>query len=169
MSSWDTQGSTAPLSTIVSDIEAYSKRDLRVTNEGLIRILVIDDDQAMTEMLRLVLEPNSFDVHEAHSGPEGIEATRKFNPEVVVLDLLMPGMDGWEVCKEIRTFSQVPILVLSAISKPGIVARALDEGADDYLLKPMPSSVLIAHLKKLARRARAEQESNNSDFNYYGV
>jgi DNA-binding response OmpR family regulator len=169
MSSWDTQGSTAPLSTIVSDIEAYSKRDLRVTNEGLTRILVIDDDQAMTEMLRLVLEPNSFDVHEAHSGPEGIEATRKFNPEVVVLDLLMPGMDGWEVCKEIRTFSQVPILVLSAISKPGIVARALDEGADDYLLKPMPSSVLIAHLKKLARRARAEQESNNSDFNYYGV
>jgi len=139
-----------------------------VVNEGLTRILVIDDDQAMTEMLRLVLEPNAFEVHEAHSGPDGIEAARSLNPEVVVLDLLMPGMDGWEVCKEIRTFSQVPILVLSAISKPGIVARALDEGADDYLLKPMPSSVLIAHLKKLARRARAEQESSNSDFNYLG-
>jgi len=131
-----------------------------VVTDGLTRILVIDDDQAMTEMLRLVLEPNAFEVHEAHSGQEGIEAARHMNPEVVVLDLLMPGMDGWEVCKVIRSFSQVPILVLSAISKPGIVARALDEGADDYLLKPMPSSVLIAHLKRLARRARAEQEAN---------
>lgn len=142
-------------------IDTLTMRKPLVQKDGLTRILVIDDDQAMTEMLRLVLEPNAFDVHEAHSGPEGIEATQRLNPEVVVLDLLMPGMDGWEVCKEIRTFSQVPILVLSAISKPGIIARALDEGADDYLLKPMPSSVLIAHLKRLARRARAEQESNN--------
>jgi len=169
MSSWEPQSSTVSPLQIPTNIDTYPKRDPLVTNDGQTRILVIDDDQAMTEMLRLVLEPNSFDVYEAHSGPEGIEATRRLNPEVVVLDLLMPGMDGWEVCKEIRTFSQVPILVLSAISKPGIVARALDEGADDYLLKPMPSSVLIAHLKRLARRARAEQESNNSDFNYYGV
>jgi len=169
MTSWETHSSTATPTQILADIEAHSKRDPRVTNDVQTRILVIDDDQAMTEMLRLVLEPNSFDVYEAHSGPEGIEATRQLKPEVVVLDLLMPGMDGWEVCKEIRTFSQVPILVLSAISKPGIVARALDEGADDYLLKPMPSSVLIAHLKRLARRARAEQESNNPDFDYYGV
>lgn len=140
-----------------------------MVKDGMTRILVIDDDQAMTEMLRLVLEPNAFDVQVAHSGPEGIEATRQLNPEVIVLDLLMPGMDGWEVCKEIRTFSQVPILVLSAISKPGIIARALDEGADDYLLKPMPSSVLIAHLKRLARRARAEQESTNPKLNFYSI
>lgn len=150
-------------SGIDAAIDTLTKRISLVQKDGLTRILVIDDDQAMTEMLRLVLEPNAFDVHEAHSGPEGIEATQRLNPEVVVLDLLMPGMDGWEVCKEIRTFSQVPILVLSAISKPGIIARALDEGADDYLLKPMPSSVLIAHLKRLARRARAEQESNNTN------
>jgi two-component system KDP operon response regulator KdpE len=168
MRTWALRSTTEPYSPILIDHEPSSKRDPLVTNDGLTRILVIDDDQAMTEMLRLVLEPSSFDVHEAHSGPEGIEATRRLNPEVVVLDLLMPDMDGWEVCKEIRTFSEVPILVLSAISKPGIVARALDEGADDYLLKPMPSSVLIAHLKRLARRARAEQESNN-DLNYYGV
>ena len=140
-----------------------------MVKDGLTRVLVIDDDQAMTEMLRLVLEPNAFEVHEAHSGTEGIEATHHINPEVVVLDLLMPGMDGWEVCKEIRKFSQVPILVLSAISKPGIIAKALDEGADDYLLKPMPSSVLIAHLKRLARRARAEQETNNPNINLYGI
>ena len=150
-------------------IDTMTTRNPQVVKDGLTRVLVIDDDQAMTEMLRLVLEPNAFDVHEAHSGPEGIDAARQLKPEVIVLDLLMPGMDGWEVCKEIRTFSQVPILVLSAISKPGIIARALDEGADDYLLKPMPSNVLIAHLKKLARRARAEQESGKSNLNFYSV
>ncbi len=121
------------------------------------RVLVIDDDFAMTEMLKLLLEPNAFQVYEAHSGPEGINATRQFNPEVIILDLLLPDMDGWQICKNIRSFSKVPILVLSAMSKPGMVARALDEGADDYLLKPMQANVLIARLKRLAQRGRAEQ------------
>lgn len=160
MSNWEPTFNNSANLPVATSVDTITKKDSRVVTDGLTRILVIDDDQAMTEMLRLVLEPNAFEVHEAHSGQEGIEAARHMNPEVVVLDLLMPGMDGWEVCKEIRSFSQVPILVLSAISKPGIVARALDEGADDYLLKPMPSSVLIAHLKRLARRARAEQEAN---------
>lgn len=160
MSNWEPTINNSANLPVATSVDTITKKDSRVVTDGLTRILVIDDDQAMTEMLRLVLEPNAFEVHEAHSGQEGIEAARHMNPEVVVLDLLMPGMDGWEVCKEIRSFSQVPILVLSAISKPGIVARALDEGADDYLLKPMPSSVLIAHLKRLARRARAEQEAN---------
>jgi len=160
MSNWEPTINNSANLPVATSVDTLTKKDSRVVTDGLTRILVIDDDQAMTEMLRLVLEPNAFEVHEAHSGQEGIEAARHMNPEVVVLDLLMPGMDGWEVCKEIRSFSQVPILVLSAISKPGIVARALDEGADDYLLKPMPSSVLIAHLKRLARRARAEQEAN---------
>lgn len=133
-------------------------------NSAPTRVLVIDDDTSMTEMLKLLLEPNDFMVFEANSGQEGIKATRRFNPEVVILDLQMQGVDGWNVCREIRSFSDVPILVLSAISKPGIVAQALDEGADDYLLKPMPSSVLIAHLKKLTRRAKAEQNGTKSTF-----
>ena len=108
----------------------------------------------MTEMLRLILEPNAFAVTVSHSGPEGIEAARSADPEIIILDLAMPDMDGWEVCKAIRGFSQVPILVLSAISNPGMVAQALDEGADDFLLKPMTTSVLIAHLKRLVCRAR---------------
>lgn len=126
------------------------------------KVLVIDDDKEMTDMLKVILEPNTFDVVAANNSVLGIDLVRQVKPEVVVLDLLMPDMDGWQVCKEIRKFSQVPILVLSAISKPGMVARALDEGADDYLLKPMPSSMLIAHIKKLARRAKAEQESTQS-------
>ncbi len=169
MNNWDLNQRMIEQRDFPKNTETLTTRTPQVVKEGLTRVLVIDDDQAMTEMLRLVLEPNAFDVHEAHSGPEGIEAARQLKPEVIVLDLLMPGMDGWEVCEEIRTFSQVPILVLSAISKPGIIARALDAGADDYLLKPMPSNVLIAHLKKLARRARAEQETSKPNLNLYSI
>lgn len=124
------------------------------------RVLVIDDDADMTEMLRLILEPNAFEVNVSHSGPEGIASAHSLNPELVILDLSMSDMDSWQACKEIRLFSQVPILVLSAISNPAIVAKALDEGADDFLLKPVTSSVLIAHLKRLVWRARAEKGAN---------
>ncbi len=126
------------------------------------RVLVIDDDIAMTEMLRLILEPNAFEVIVSHSGPEGISAAHNAEPEVIILDLAMPDMDGWEVCKEVRSFSQVPILVLSAISNPSMVAKALDEGADDFLLKPMTSSVLIAHLKRLVWRSRGGESSKKT-------
>ena len=133
----------------------------------LTRILVVDDDVEMTDLLKIILEPSTFEVFAANTGAEGVRLARELKPDVVILDLLMPGMDGWDVCKEIRSFSQVPILVLSAINKPGMVARALDEGADDYLLKPMPSGVLTAHINKLTRRARAELEAGQTKFKYY--
>jgi two-component system, OmpR family, response regulator len=132
----------------------------------LTKVLVVDDDIEMTDLLKIILEPNTFEVVAANSGPEAVELARKLNPDVMVVDLHMPGMDGWQVCKEVRTFSQVPILVLSAISKPSLAARALDEGADDYLIKPMTSGVLIAHLKKLTRRARAEKEAKTAQLRY---
>ena len=127
------------------------------------RVLVVDDDIEMTDLLKIILEPNSFEVFAANSGADGIQLAEQISPDVMILDLHMPEMDGWEVCHEIRQFSQVPILILSAISKPGMAARALDEGADDFLLKPMTSSVLVALLKKLARRARAEQEASRGE------
>lgn len=134
----------------------------------LTKVLVVDPDSEMFETLGAVLEPNMFQVLSKSTGSDAILAVKEQNPDIVILDLMVPGMDGWEVCREIRKFSQVPILVLSAISKPGMVAQALDEGADDYLLKPMPTGVLVAHLKRLARRARAEQESSNkSKLGYY--
>jgi DNA-binding response OmpR family regulator len=122
-------------------------------------VLVIDDDIAMTEMLKMILEPKSFEVFSAKTAEEGIEAARRKSPDVIVLDLHIPESDGWQVCRSIRNFSKTPILVLSALNKPGAVAQALDEGADDYLIKPVPSGVLIAHLKNLTRRARAEKEA----------
>lgn len=135
--------------------------DIEYTN-----VLIIDGDASMTEMLRLILEPNDFNIFAENSGPAGIEAAQRLDPDIIILDLLMQGMDGWDICHKIREFSNVPILVLSAVNKPGYVAKALDSGADDYLLKPMPSNVLIAHLKKLTRRAKAERSGADRSFKY---
>jgi DNA-binding response OmpR family regulator len=124
------------------------------------KILVIDDDEGMTELLSLLLAPASSEIIIANSSPEGIELAKKHSPDVVILDLMMPEMNGWVTCKEIRAFSDVPILILSAMDVPGIVAQALDVGADDYLIKPVSSGTLIAHLNKLVRRARVSQSPN---------
>lgn len=121
------------------------------------KILVIDDDEGMTELLSLLLAPASSEVIIANSGPDGIALTKKLRPDVIILDLMMPEMNGWRICKQIREFSDVPILILSAIDAPGVVAQALDVGADDYLIKPVSSGTLIAHLNKLVRRAKVSR------------
>jgi two-component system KDP operon response regulator KdpE len=78
---------------------------------------------------------------------------RENTPDVVVLDLMMPEMDGWQICKAVREFSQVPIIILSALNDPSMIASVLDAGADDYLTKPTPSRVLIAHINRLVNRS----------------
>jgi len=120
------------------------------------KILVIDDDPAMTELLALILAPTQAEILTANSGRDGLALAQQHLPDIVLLDLMMPEMDGWEVCKAIREFSNLPILILSALDNPGMVAAALDAGADDYLIKPVPSGVLIAHINNLLRRSRME-------------
>ena len=126
-----------------------------------LKVLTIDDDPALTELLTLLLKTRGLDAYMANSGEEGIKVMREVSPDVVILDLMMPGMDGWQVCTEVRAFSDVPILILSALDSPGMVASALDAGADDYLVKPVPSGVLIAHLNTLTRRAAKEKNVKN--------
>ena len=116
------------------------------------KILVIDDDPAMTDLLKLLLVPAAAEILTANSGPEGIRLANEVKPDVITLDLMMPDINGWQVCKAIRLVSTIPILILSALDSPGLVAAALDAGADDYLIKPVPSSVLLAHINKLVRR-----------------
>ncbi len=111
----------------------------------------------MTDLLKMVLEPRNFEVHTINSGANGVEMVLEIDPDAVIVDLLMPGKDGWQVCREIRAFSQMPILILSVLDKPGMVEHALDAGADEYLLKPVPTNVLTARLNTLIRRARAEK------------
>lgn len=115
-------------------------------------VLTIDDDAAITDLLSVLLKANGFDVLAANSGREGLRLIREQAPRLVILDLMMPDTDGWQVCKAIRDISSVPILVLSALDEPSLVAGVLDLGADDFLVKPVPSAVLVAHLNKLVRR-----------------
>ena len=126
------------------------------------KVLTIDDDPALTELLTLLLKSRGHDAHMANSGEDGVRLIRELNPDVVILDLMMPGMDGWHVCTQVRSFSKVPILILSALDSPGMVASALDAGADDYLVKPVPSGVLLAHLNNLTRRASADRSPQKS-------
>jgi two-component system KDP operon response regulator KdpE len=117
-----------------------------------VEVLLIDDDPDLSIMLRTLLRGQDFQIQAVYSGVDGIQSCRESEPDVVILDLLMPEMDGWEVCERIREFSDVPILILSALGTPGSVARALDAGADDYLIKPIHASLLASRLRTLVRR-----------------
>lgn len=117
-----------------------------------IEILLIDDDPDFSIMLRTLLRGRDFQVRSVYSGNDGIDTCREEPPDVVLLDLLMPDTDGWEVCEQIRSFSDVPIIILSALGAPASVARALDAGADDYLIKPVHASLLASRLNALVRR-----------------
>ncbi|MFN3491181.1 MAG: response regulator transcription factor, partial [Anaerolineales bacterium] len=90
-----------------------------------------------------------------NNGADGVNLVKTKTPHVIILDLMMPDMDGWQVCKAVRTFSNAPILILSAINDPRLVASILDAGADDFLVKPVPSGVLVAHIRKMMRRTGA--------------
>jgi len=118
-----------------------------------VKVIAIDDDPAMTELLSLLLKTHGFEVETANLGDDGVRLIRESSPDVVILDLMMPEMDGWKVCAEVRKFSNVPILIFSALDNPGMVASALDNGADDYIVKPVSSGVLVARLNKLTRRS----------------
>ena len=117
------------------------------------KVLVIDNDREMTELLKMSLDQDTYEVLMTQSGPDGIEMAHLERPDVILVDLFVPDIDGLQVCRDIRKFSSVPILVLSAINKPELVAQALDAGADDYLIKPIKIGMLVANLKKIARRS----------------
>ncbi len=123
-------------------------------------VLTIDDDTAITELLGMLLRTHGYEVITANNGEEGVKLIEKKNPHVVILDLMMPGVDGWQVCKQVRAFSNVPIVILSALDDPAMIASALDAGADDYLVKPVSSSILVAHLNRLIRRTGALEAPN---------
>lgn len=116
-----------------------------------IKALVIDDDKAITDLMKMLLETQGYEVFAANYGEEGVKLAREVQPHVILLDLMMPDLDGYEVCRAVRNFSDVPILVLSAVSDPAMISAAVDAGADGFLVKPVPTSVLVAHIRKLLR------------------
>ncbi len=115
------------------------------------RILIIDDDSASTDLLKLLLASYPAEVLTSNTPLDGVELARKLKPDLILLDLWMPEMNGLDVCKTIRRFSTVPILILSALDTPETIAGVLDAGADDYLVKPVTRNILQAYIKKFSR------------------
>ena len=123
------------------------------------RVLIIYDDIDMTVWLKGILEERSFWVKTIYSIDEAMMSVWQRKPDVIILDLASPGLEYLQLCRNIRSVTKTPILVLSALNNPGMVAKALDGGADDYLCKPVHNCVLIAHLEKLVRRNHSEQNN----------
>jgi two-component system response regulator MprA len=118
------------------------------------RILIIDDDEKITALLRRGLTFEGYLVQTASSGSAGIEAVHKDPPDLIILDIMLPGIDGFEVCRQLRILGNLPILMLTARDEVIDRVKGLDTGADDYLVKPFAFSELLARIRALLRRRR---------------
>ena len=116
------------------------------------RILVVDDEAGLRELVRINLEHEGFAVFQAENGAQCLEMVHESRPDLVIMDVMMPEMDGWEACKKIREFSTVPVLMLTARVQSQDIVAGLDSGADDYLLKPFNMDELMARVRALLRR-----------------
>lgn len=124
------------------------------------RVLIIDDEGQMRRLLRMALENRGFEVNDAAGGHLGLEAAAFWRPEVVILDLGLPDMDGMTVLQRLRGFSDVPVLVLSVKNREDIKVTALNSGADDFLTKPFGMNELAARISALLRRRSVGGESS---------
>jgi DNA-binding response OmpR family regulator len=125
--------------------------------EGLIQtILVVDDEPRVARLVRHTLGPTGFRIEAAADGESGIAAIRAEEPTLVLLDVLMAGMDGVEVCRRIREFSDVPIIMLTGLGREADRISGLEAGADDYVVKPFSPNELIARVRAVLRRARRD-------------
>jgi len=115
-------------------------------------VLVVDDDVHICELIRLYLEKDGFRVTLSHDGRKAVEVFKDIAPDIVVLDIMLPGIDGWQVCREIRRFSQIPIIMLSARDETFNKVLGLELGVDDYMVKPFEPNELSARIRAILRR-----------------
>jgi len=116
------------------------------------KILIIDDDPSLTDLLKLILAPTQAEIQHACNGDQGLGILKEYCPDIILLDYMMPELDGLQTTRKIRKVSATPILILSVLDDPVMLSKVLDEGADDYLIKPISRGVLIAHINNLVRR-----------------
>lgn len=116
------------------------------------KILIVDDDNNIAELISLYLTKECFDSRIVNDGEEALTAFEEFHPDLILLDLMLPGMDGYQVCREIRHKSNVPIIMLSAKGEIFDKVLGLELGADDYMIKPFDSKELVARVKAVLRR-----------------
>ena len=121
-------------------------------------ILVVEDDNNIAELLQMYLEKEGYTVVIAPDGMRGVEQFRTVHPSLVLLDVMLPGLDGWGVCRAIRAESQTPIIMLTAKSETEDKVNGLKQGADDYITKPFEMKELLARVEAVLRRAGGEEE-----------
>jgi two-component system KDP operon response regulator KdpE len=126
------------------------------------KILAIDDDYVLLQVIRRSLETAGYEVATAFNGQSGLQQIREDTPHVVILDLMMPELDGWETCRRIRDISTVPIIMLTALESPQDVVKGLQLGADDYLVKPFHPQELQARVEAVLRRVRMPSPSSDT-------
>lgn len=119
------------------------------------RIMVVDDDPNIRELVRLYLEKEGFEVVCAERGDEAVKLFRSSPPNLMLLDVMLPGMDGWQVCREVRKISNIPIIMLTAKDETFDKVLGLELGADDYIVKPFDMKELVARIKAVIRRFQA--------------
>ncbi len=123
------------------------------------KIMIVDDDENIAELISLYLEKECFETAQVHDGVEALREFERFRPDLILLDLMLPGMDGYQVCREIRKSSHVPIIMLSAKGETFDKVLGLELGADDYIIKPFDSKELVARVKAVLRRTFVPRET----------
>lgn len=123
------------------------------------KILVVDDDKNICELLRMYLEKEGYTVTMVHNGINAVNAFASENPDLVLLDIMLPQLDGWQVCREIRKTSEKPIIMLTAKDETFDKVLGLELGADDYVTKPFDTKEIVARIKAVLRRTSVSKES----------
>ncbi len=123
------------------------------------RVLLVDDDENIVQLVKMYLERDGYQVTPAYDGQEALEAARHVRPDIVVLDLMLPGVGGLEVCRELRRDTNVPIIMLTARTTETDKLTGLDMGADDYVTKPFSPRELLARMRAVLRRVPGEQDA----------
>lgn len=129
-------------------------------NNKNFKILICDDDQVVHESLGLYMNEDNYDYISAYNGDEGLLLAKKENPDLIILDLMMPGKSGMDVCKELRQYSTVPIIMLTAKGEEIDKVLGLELGADDYIVKPFSPREVLARVKAVLRRLKNTTDSN---------
>ncbi len=131
-----------------------------------IKIMVVDDDQNICELLRLYLEKEGYSVVIANDGKQALELFTRENPDLMLLDIMLPGLDGWQVCREIRKKSQCPIIMLTAKGEVFDKVLGLELGADDYVVKPFEAKEVVARIKAVLRRIGKNGDEQIKEVSY---
>ncbi len=126
------------------------------------KILIVDDDVNICELLKLYLEKDGFDTGVVTDGLHAVESFKALNPDLVLLDIMLPGMDGWQICREIRKSSQTPIIMLTAKGETFDKVLGLELGADDYITKPFETKEVVARIKAVLRRTASQTAAENA-------